>query len=419
MQNAHDTVTERTTLWTKEFVLICAVYLFFSMCQRLLDSNLAPFASTLWNSKTLGGYLTSAFTIGAIIAALFAGRMIDLKGRRNVILAGALLFGFSSLAMAFWPFPAMGIAARVFQGAAKSVLMVGATTVVSDIVPKSRMNEGMGYYNIGGTVSMATGPMIGLVLVEYGSYSQMFLFTAACCLAMSALCAGINYEKKHGYQKPGTTGQPNTGFGEYRGIWKLLEKKAVMYSINNTVFAASYTGILVFVTVYAQDYLLLNSVRIGLFFTVAAVTMLPVRLFCSRFGDTHGVLVIIVPGHACMMLALIFLSFFAKGSFLIFLAAGALYGLGFASVFPAFNAATVVDSPTGRSNIANATFFFVWDFGILFASAFFGMLIDAAGSPEAGYMHMYLISLGVCIISLLMSLALLNERARERRRRKC
>jgi len=386
------------------------------MSNRILDSNLASFAGDIWSSKTLAGYLTSTYCIGAIVMAFVSGRLVDTKGRRNCLLAGAFLFGISTLAMAIWPFPAPGLLSRFLQGAFKSVVMVAVSAIVADVVPKSRMNEGMGVFNLGNTIAMAIGPMFGLALVDISGYNLMFFAATACSLLVSVLCAGINYEKKTGYISPHMQHQPNINAAEYKGIHKLLEKKVLLYGINNTISFAGYSCVLVFVTIYAQEYLLLNSSQIGFFYTAAAIAMLPVRLFGSKIGDTRGVLFMIVPGHVCIMLMLLILAFFAKGNYPLFLVAGVLYGLGGSSVMPAMNAATVVDAPAGRAGTANATFFFMLDFGILFASAIFGRLLDAAHSPQSGYTQMYMISIGISAVSLLMSLVLFNNKARERRR---
>ncbi|MCL1829519.1 MAG: MFS transporter [Oscillospiraceae bacterium] len=406
----------KAALWSKDFLLACLIGLFFSMCQRILDSNLASFADYTWNSKTLGGYLTSAFCIGSIVMAFFSGRLVDTKGRRNCLFAGAFLFCISTLAMAINTNPVLGLISRFLQGAFKSVLIVAVSAIVSDVVPKNRMNEGMGYYNIGSTISMAIGPMIGLTLAELSGYGLMFSVSATCLFLSSALSIGINYEKKANRNGMPTPKQPKEIAETYSGIWKLLEKKVIMYSVNNTVYFAGYSCILVFVTIYAQECLLLNSSEIGLFYTAAAIAMLPVRIFGSKIGDIRGVLFLIIPGHVCIILVLLILAFFAKGNYPLFLAAGVMYGLGTAAVMPAMNAASVVDAPAGRAGTANATFFFLLDFGVLFASAFFGRLIDSADNAASGYTQMFIISIIISVLSLMMSLVLFNNKARERRR---
>ena len=202
---------------------------------------------------------------------------------------------------------------------------------------------------------------------------------------------------------------------EYKGIWKLIEKKAIIASLINTIFFGGYACILVFLTVYAQEVLLLNSTQISFFYTVAAVAMLAVRLLTAKVADRYGALIMIIPGHLAMIAALLLLAFTAKTSYIAFLAAGACYGIGMAIVSPTLNAIAIVDSPAERGATANATFYFMMDFGILFASAGFGALMDIAPSIESGYNQTFLISVGIIIFSAVFSLISLNKKAREKR----
>jgi MFS family permease len=410
------TPPQKATLWTKDFILACLIGLTTGVCMRMLDSNLASFASVTWSSKTLGGYLTSVFNIGAIGMAFFTGRLVDIKGRRNCLVFGSILFGLSTFIIALWPVPALGLAARFIQGIGKGIVSVASAAIVSDVVPKKRMNEGMGFFNLGNTISFAFGPMLGLALAGWGGYGLMFIVCAVCYLVGGLIGLGINYEKKSDYLNPQAAEHTALSPVEYKGIWKMIEKKAILYSLNNTVLFAGSACVLVFITVYAQEHLHLSSTEIGLFYTVAAGTMFLVRVLCNKLADIYGALCMIVPGHICVMLMLLILAFFAQGNYPMFLVAGGLYGLGNAAVMPAMNAATVVDAPAGRTGAANATFFFMMDFGVLFASAFFGALIDAASDLRTGYLQMFLISLGICVLSLLMALMLFNKKARERRR---
>ena len=407
---------QKESIWSKDFILASLVALATGICMRMLDSNLASYASMAWGSKTLGGYLTSVFNVGSIAMAFFTGRLVDTKGRRSCLILGALLFGLPTFVMALCDIPAVALAVRFVQGVGKGIVTVAAAAVVSDVVPRQRMNEGMGIYNLGSTISFAFGPMLGLALVSGGGYGVMFLVCAVLYSSGAVFGAGIRYEKH--LSRPGPTAGtgPAADGREYKGLWKLIEKKALLPALNNTIFFGGYACILVFLTVYAQEYLLLDSARIGFFYTAAAIAMFVVRITCSSLADKYCVLCMIIPGHAAIASALVILAFFAKGSYPMFLLAGVLYGLGNAVVMPSLNAVAVVDSPEGRSGTSNATFYFMMDFGILFASAGFGALIDASADTAAGYRSMFLISILITALSLAMAVVLFNGKARARRR---
>ena len=105
-----------------------------------------------------------------------------------------------------------------------------------------------------------------------------------------------------------------------------------------------------------------------MYYTIAAAAMLIIRLLTAKTADKHGVLALIVPGILSMIVAMLLLAYPAKSSYAAFLISGVFYGLSMSIVTPAFNAAAVFDSPVSRSATANATFYFLYDFGILIAS---------------------------------------------------
>lgn len=405
-------MSKKQSIWSKNFILICLAALATNVTMRMLDSNLASYAAVAWDSKSLGGQLTSFFNIGSIAMAFISGGIVDKHGRRNCVIIGCLLFAIPTVAMALIPLPGVALGVRLIQGIAKGIVTVGMASIVSDITPRDRMNEGMGMYNLGNTISFAFGPMLGLALVDNGGYKMMFLVCAVVYALGSLFSAPINYEKNA--SKSADNAVPEEVSAdcevEYKGIWKLIEKKAILPAFIHTVFFGGYACILVFVTVYSQEILKLSSTQISFFYTVAAAAMLIVRLTTAKIADKYGSLAMLIPGHIAMAGALLLLAAPAKSSYLAFLAAGACYGIGMAIVTPTLNAAAVIRSPANRTSTANATFYFMMDFGILIASTAFGKLIDAAVSPEVGYLQTFLISTGVIAFSLIMCLITMRKK---------
>ena len=408
---------KKQSIWTRDFILICLAALATNITMRMLDSNLASFASVTWNSKSLGGQLTSFFNIGSIFMAFISGSIVQKRGRRNCVIAGCVLFAVPTIAMALIQIPGVALGVRLIQGVAKGIVTVAMASVVSDIVPRERMSEGMGMYNLGNTVSFAFGPMLGLTLVDVAGYKAMFIVCAICYFFGAVFSMPLNYEKKNKAveEKKEEVKEEVVSSREYKGVWKLIEKKAMIPSLINTAFFGGYACILVFMTVYSQEILKLSSTQISLYYTVAAVAMLILRLTTATVADKYGPLYLVVPGQLIMICALLLLAFPAKGSYIAFLASGACYGAGMAIVSPALSAVAIIDSPADRSAQANATFYFMMDFGILFASAGFGALMDAAASPEAGYLQTFLISCGIIIAVIIFSVLTLNDKARKKR----
>lgn len=403
---------KKMTFLSVSFVMATLSMLCQNVSTQMLNTTLSPFANFLWNSKTIGGLLTSFFNIGSIVMAFLSAPLIEKISKKYSIVIFSLLYCFATLLFIFVPQESATLFARLLQGIGKGVITVACSSVIADVTPDEQMNEGMGIFGLGSTFAMAFGPMIALNAVGQGNhYNRMFWVCAAVitCGALVAL-----FIKKGPVKE---TPQGEDKLETYRGVARLIEVKAMLPSINYTIFFASFACVVVFSSVYAQEMLGLNASQISMFYIVASVAMLIIRLFGGKLADKYGELIMIVPGHLCIVALLLIFIFLKEGSaaYPLFLLCGALYGVGNAAVLPSMNAIAVVDSPEGRSSVANATFYFMMDFGILFSSSVFGKVIDQASSAALGYQVTYAWSTAICIFSMLLAVIFLNRKARAKR----
>ncbi|MDR1600972.1 MAG: sugar porter family MFS transporter [Tannerella sp.] len=79
--------------------------------------------------------ITTAGLAGAIVGALFCGRITDLLGRRAVILASAVIFAVGALWSGLAASPAQLIAARLFLGIAIGVSSFAVPLYIAEISP--------------------------------------------------------------------------------------------------------------------------------------------------------------------------------------------------------------------------------------------------------------------------------------------
>jgi MFS family permease len=413
-------VRTKQRIFGKDFILAWIVSMLSGMCMRMLDSNLASYADFAWDSKALGGYLTTVFTVGSVIMAFLSGRLTDTKGRKNCLMMGCIMFGASTFVMVIIQDPAVALCCRLIQGAAKGFIMVAGSVIVADVVPHDRMNYGMGIYGLSQTLSYAFGPMLGLALVgNDNNYLLMFGVCAVFYLAGTVSCTGIDYEKKRrvsgGYEAQKPVTEVHEDDGRYKGIWKLIEKAAVLPSVNFTIFIAGYACVVVFLTIYSQEILKLSGTQISMFYVFAAAAMFVIRFFVAKIADRRGAMILLVPGHLCMIGCVLILAFFAENNYPLFLLSGALFGIGNSAVYPGLNTVAVVDSPEDRGGQANAAFNFMMDIGMFAASGVFGIILENASDVRGGYNEMFMISVVIMLISLVMSIIFFNNRTRAKR----
>jgi MFS family permease len=65
---------------------------------------------------------------------------------------------------------------RFLHGAAFGIALPVAVTIAANIIPVERRGEGMAYYlSLGGALGAATGPFLGMFIIQHGSYNIIFM----------------------------------------------------------------------------------------------------------------------------------------------------------------------------------------------------------------------------------------------------
>lgn len=402
---------KKEKLWSGYFVLFMLLSFIVSTVVFLLDNVLSIYANDVWGSKSGGGLLTTTFTFGAIVATSACGIVIDRTGRKRAIVFGYALYTLGMLGMCLTTVPGIVYAMRVLQGVGKGVGGVSIASAVADVLPKSRMGEGMGYYGLGSTLAQAVGPSLGLSLIEGGNYNLTFIICTICFAVCLFAAFFINYEKKYGFVRGAdeADGKAVPADAKYKGIWKLFEKAALPATVVMFMYGAGCTPILIYITLYATDVLMVGNP--GLFFTITAACMLITRFTVGKIIDRRGVLEIVVIGNILGVIANIVLLVLKMDVF--YYLCGAFYGFSTAMIYPALQAAIIVDSPDDRRGAANSLMLFGLDFGILCASAMFGFLLE-----YIGWIAVYGGGALLYAIGTVLTFVLMSNGAREKRRAK-
>jgi MFS family permease len=123
-------------------------------------------ADTSWIAV---GYLLASATI-----VLVYGRLGDLKGRRNVLLAALGVFTLGSLACGLAQSLPQLLAARVLQGLGGGGLMTLSQALIGELVPPRERIRFQGYFALMFTCASIGGPVIGGFVVSHTSWRWLF-----------------------------------------------------------------------------------------------------------------------------------------------------------------------------------------------------------------------------------------------------
>ncbi|MFT4202029.1 MFS transporter [Gordonia sp. (in: high G+C Gram-positive bacteria)] len=106
---------------------------------------------------------------------LLGGRIGDLWGRRNVIIAGLVVFAAASLLGGFALSSGMLIAARALQGVAGALLAPASLALVTTVTDPARHKKAMGLWAGAGAAGGAVGVVLSGLLTEWFSWRAVLL----------------------------------------------------------------------------------------------------------------------------------------------------------------------------------------------------------------------------------------------------
>lgn len=381
--NSANITDKQTSLWTRDFVLICLANLTIFLGFQMLLPTLPVYVEFLGGDEAMAGLVIGVFTISAVLVRPFVGMALDVYGRKIIYLSGLLIFLLSSLAYNWAPTVLVLLAIRFIHGFGWGAASTSGGTIASDIIPKKRLGEGMGYYGLAATLSMAVAPAAGLYIINHFSFTLLFVISASLGFVTVLLGVAIHYSDV-------------AGTGE-RGA--LFEKSAFRPSAVMFLATTTYGSIVSFIALYAAQKGIAN---IGIFFTVYAITLTLIRPISGILVDRKGFNVVVLPGIIFIAVSMVVLS--QAHNLWIFLLAGIMYGVGFGSVHPSMQALAVKYVAPNRRGAANATFFTAFDLGIGAGAIVWGYV-----SKILGYSQMYLIAALPAALALVIYL-LQNKR---------
>ncbi|MFE5079507.1 MFS transporter [Streptomyces mirabilis] len=136
-------------------------------------------------------WVVNAYTLALAVLMITAGRLGDLRGKRNLFLAGVALFTLASLACGLARNPAQLIAFRAVQGLGAALLMPQTLSIIAEVFPADRRGAAMGVWGVVAGVSGALGPIIGGALITHLDWRWIFFVNLPLGVVVLGLAAAI------------------------------------------------------------------------------------------------------------------------------------------------------------------------------------------------------------------------------------
>jgi MFS family permease len=337
---------------------------------------------TLRGNDWQTGLTMTFFQFGAIFCRPLVGKWIDEIDKGTMLLLSLGMF----LVVCIMYLGVGGLyfllLVRLLHGAVFATATTTVATVAALVLPPQRKGEGIGYFAMFPILAMVVGPFLSLIIVACYQFQTLF----AWCVVCAALSFWFGNRNRLSNITSKAVAPKDRTF-----TWKrFIEPKALPVALTGGLLFFAYTGVLVFLPLYAKQ-LNIPEYTSG-FFAVFALAILATRPVVGKLFDRCGANTVVYPGFLMFMLGLIGLS--QVQGFFGFLAAGVIIGAGFGALSPAFLTLAIQASPEYRTGVATATYFWALDISVGLGSVFMSVV-----ASHAGYRDMYLLAAAVIGIS--------------------
>lgn len=132
-------------------------------------------------------WIVNAYLLFLGSLVLVGGAMGDKLGRRNVFIAGIVVFTLASIACGLAPNEGALIAARAAQGFGAAFFVPSSLAIIGAIYEGEARGRAIGTWSAVGAITLAVGPVAGGWLVDTFSWRAIFLLNVPLAVATIAL----------------------------------------------------------------------------------------------------------------------------------------------------------------------------------------------------------------------------------------
>lgn len=379
--------TVRRPLWTKDFIIDCALCFLINLAYYLTMVVVTDYALKKFHASLgIAGLACGIIILGVLAARLFIGHSIERIGLMKCLHAGNIIFLVATIAN-FWVNDLTLLCViRFIQGIGFGISSTATATIMAHLVPQERRGEGTAYFAMSVTLATAIGPFAGIFLYSEGVLTTNLIgatvILAICCALTLLLVAPDTREAARKEVPQGSRFSPLS----------YVEVNALPIAFITFFAAVGYASLLGFMSPFATE----RGLTVGgkFFFLSYAIFTVITRPITGRLFDLKGENFIMRPAFVLYAIGLCILGV-ASNSFLVLLA-GALIGLGFGTYMSCSQAIVIKVSPTNHMGLANSTFFIFMDLGVGIGPLLLGEVIPSLGF--SGMYKMMAIVMLVCLV---------------------
>jgi len=360
----------------RAFLFVCAATFGTYMAQGLLYPALPLYLTTeLGTTKAMAGLVVSSLSIAGLSGRVWAGPVIDRRGRKPVILAGTALVAASGVGLALVGSVAGVLAMRLLQGLGGALGYSAAAAMVADLAPPEQRTRYLARFGVFFYVGFALGPWLAEALI--GSFGFTSVWWAVVAFAGAGAVVASTLPETGGSAGTAAAGTAGTAAAAAARVGirrRMFHPAAVPAGIVFLCVGVGWTAISSFLALYAREIGLGSSDGL---FIVLSITVVAIRPFAGNLAERFGKIAVLVPSVALCTIAMTVLA--AVRAPLPTYVALAMYGAGFSALFPVLFSIVVDRAPDRERATAMSSFNVFFDIGAPIGGYGVGALVDVGG----------------------------------------
>lgn len=363
--------TKKSTIFNRYFILLFITSVCFCFSSEMLNVVLPLYITEdLGKTAAVSGLMTTFYTIASAVSRPVNGMFTDKFSRRIVMGIGCLLYAVGIFLCGFIPMLVTAFCCRMLQGIGYSAASTANMAASNDVIPKDRLNEGVGYFGISHTLPSLFGPVIVTTLITaIGNRGTQYVIAAICGVAV-ILSFFADYEKKPEFARARDAEAEKATKGAF------IEPTAVVPSLLQFASLFFTSSLMVFMTLFFKAQGLSNAL-LSAYLTTTGVTILAARTLFSRFVGKVNPLWLMIPAWLVGIAECLFLPY--VNGMIACIIMGVCFGCVHGVPWMTNGAMAVNRAPVQRRGAANATFYLAFDAAIGTGAAVWGSLIDTIG----------------------------------------
>lgn len=351
-------------LFTRSFVLLGVLDLAYFVSVGIAIQTLPLYVTGPIGSDEAGaGLAFGAFGVTALLWRPFAGRLSDTRGRRPLIVFGAVLAGLGMFLLAYVDTLALVVVIRLVQGVAEASFFVAGFALLADLAPPSRMGEALSYNSLGLYLGIGFGPPLGELLADEYGFDRAW--HAATVLSLTAALLILLVDEPEMDRSGG-------------GHGRLVHRPGIPPSLGFFASLAAVSGFLAFASLHSEDVGMSNTSLALLTYGCVVVIC---RIAFARVPDRLPSLPLGAAALLAIATGLVVIALWQESSGLLTGVVVMAVGVSFAT--PAFFSAVFATATVSERGAAAGTASAFIDLGLGFGPIALGLVAGSAGIPWA------------------------------------